>query len=104
MLVNSYCSCVHVSNYIKDKLGLSRDDQIDLMDFEGNLKEIPITSSKQYVIQFVVPTANYIVLKIDLEQNGDKRYYPLIHESKLNPAINSKFRKKNIMFLEVKFL
>lgn len=63
------------------------------MDFEGNLKEIPVMSSKQYVIQFIVPTANYIVLKIDLDQTGDKRYYPLINESKLNLAINSKLNK-----------
>lgn len=72
------------------------------MDFEGNLKEIPVMSSKQYVIQFIVPTANYIVLKIDSDQNGDKRYYPLIHESTLNLAINSKFN--NFFYLSKYFL
>ena len=89
LLVNSYCSCIHVLNYIKEKLHLGKNDQIDLMDFEGSLKEIPPNNTKTYVIQFIVPTAAYFVVKVD-DVNGEKRYYPLIHESRLNPLCNSK--------------
>lgn len=96
MLVNSYCSCLHVINFIKEKLNLGRDDQIDLMDFEGNLKDIPTNSSKSYLISYIVPTSNYFILKIDKDQDtGEKKFYPMIIENKLNAMITKTLQNLN---------
>ena len=38
-----------------------------------------------------MPTSMYLVLKIDRDpETNEKKYYPLISDSKLNPAVNSK--------------
>ena len=61
------------------------------MDFDGSLKDILSASTKSYAIQMIVPGSSYLVLKIEKDQETfEKRYYPMIHESKLNPLINSK--------------
>lgn len=66
-------------------------DQIDLIDFDGNLKEIPSANNRQYAIQFIVPTSTYIVLKIERDPDtNEKKYYPIISDNKLNPSVNSK--------------
>ena len=64
------------------------------MDFDGSLKEIPANNNKDYAIQYIVPTATYIIIKIERDQEtNDKRYFPLLSENKLNTNINSKFSR-----------
>lgn len=78
-------------NYLKDQLSLNKDELIDLIDFDGNLKEIPNSNKKDYAIQFLAPTASYAVLKVDLDTNtNEKRYTPILNESKLTPGMTSK--------------
>lgn len=91
ILLNSLCSCLHMLNYLKEQLGLSKDELIDLIDFDGNLKEIPNSNNKDYAIQYLAPTASYAVLKVDLDANtNEKRYIPFLNENKLTPSMTSK--------------
>lgn len=62
------------------------------MDFDGSIKEMPNLNNKDYAINFLTPTTNYTVLRIEFDSNtNEKRFVPLINESKLNPNMNSKF-------------
>ncbi len=61
------------------------------MDFEGNLKEIPNLSRKDYAIQYVNPTSTYTVVKIELDQaTNEKRFNCLLNETKLNQNMISR--------------
>lgn len=85
ILLNCLCSCLHMVNHLKEQLHLSKDEAIDLIDFDGNLKEIPNQSSKDYVVQFIAPTTSFAVVKIELDQQtNEKRYICLLNESKLS--------------------
>ncbi|RNA03030.1 hypothetical protein BpHYR1_006195 [Brachionus plicatilis] len=91
ILLNSLCSCLHMLNYLKEQLSLSKDELIDLIDFDGNLKEIPNLNNKDYAIQFLAPTVSYAVLKVDLDTNtNEKRYTPILNENKLTPSMTSR--------------
>ncbi|CAF1064776.1 unnamed protein product, partial [Brachionus calyciflorus] len=84
ILLNSLCSCLHMLNYLKEQLSLNKDELIDLIDFDGNLREIPNLNNRDYAIQFLVPTVSYAVLKIDLDTNtNEKRYTPILNENRL---------------------
>lgn len=99
ILLNSLCSCLHMLNYLKEQLSLSKDELIDLIDFDGNLKEIPNLNNKDYGIQFLAPTASYAVLKVDLDTNtNEKRYTPILNENKLTPSMTSKFIEFQFLF------
>ena len=66
-------------------------DSIDLMDFEGNLKDLPNSNNKDYAIQFISPSASYIVIKIEFDINtNEKKFTSLLNESKLNANMLSK--------------
>ena len=54
---------------------------------------MPNLNNKDYAINFLTPTSNYTVLKIEFDPNtNEKRFVPLISESKLNPAMNSMYQ------------
>lgn len=96
LIVNSWCTCFHMMNYIKEKLQLSRDDVIDFIDFEGSVKDMPNLNNKDYAIQYLTPTTTYTVLKIELDLNtNDKRYVCLLNESKLNANMNKTINNLN---------
>lgn len=88
LILNSYCSCLHLLNYVKEKLCLGQEDLIDFIDFDGTLKEIP-TNTKDYAIKYLSPTNTYVLLKTEIETSGEKRYTPFVNESKLNNSILS---------------
>ncbi len=70
------------------------------MDFDGTLKEIPATSTKTYAIQMIVPGSSYLVLKIEKDpETFEKKYFPMIDESKMNPLINSEINNQPVKFL-----
>jgi len=86
LILNVYCSCLHLLNFVKEKLNLSSEDVIDFIDFDGSLREVP--ANKEYAIQHLNPTNSYIVLKIETDSlTGEKRYQALASESKLNNSI-----------------
>jgi hypothetical protein len=90
LILNSYCSCLHLLNYIKEKLCLGQEDLIDFIDFDGALKEMPL-SNKDYAIRYLSPTNTYILLKTEIESSGEKRYTPFVTETKLNNSILSMY-------------
>jgi hypothetical protein len=66
-------------------------DLIDLIDFDGNLKEIPNANNKEYAIQYISPTTNYAIIKIENDPiTNEKRYNALLAESKLSGNMISK--------------
>ena len=51
---------------------------------------MPNLNNKDFAIHFLTPTTNYAVLKIEIDQpTNEKRYVPLISESKLNANMQS---------------
>jgi hypothetical protein len=74
-------------------------DAIDLIDFDGSLKEIPNQNSKDYAVQYLAPTTSFAVVKIELDPNtNEKRYICLLSESKLSGNMLSKFSNFSIIF------
>jgi hypothetical protein len=60
------------------------------MDYDGNLKDIPNFNNQDYGIQFVNPTLNYTVIKIEYDSNtNDKRFNCLLNDAKLNANMTS---------------
>ncbi len=75
------------------------------MDFDGTLKEIPANSTKTYAIQMIVPGSSYLVLKIEKDpETLEKRYFPMIDDSKINPLINSEFDRLKIKKITTYYL
>ena len=66
------------------------------MDFDGNIKEIPNTNMAEFAIHYVAPTSAYVVVRIEFDTSAnEKRYQPLVVESKLSNNMTSKINSKN---------
>lgn len=107
-------------NHLKEQLGLAKDgnstridrhvtvrlllltflfltmtDQLDLIDTDGNTKEIYTVNTKNYAIQYLNPTTTYIVVKIenstDPSATNEKKFIPLVNENFLNANMMSKY-------------
>jgi hypothetical protein len=82
---------MHFINYLKEQLSLSKDDTIDLIDYDGSLKEMPNQNNKDFALQFLNPTGNYVPIKIEIDLNtNEKRYLPLINEQKMTNSMTSR--------------
>jgi hypothetical protein len=102
MLLNSLCSCLHLTNYLKNEMNLSKEDLIDLIDFEGTLKEIPNYTSNEFAAQYLTITQTYVPLKIDLDTiTNEKRYTSLYDETRLNATILSKQKLNQFLVFQL---
>lgn len=66
-------------------------DVIDLIDFDGVLREVPNGNNKDYAIQYLVPTGNYAVIRVETDQaTNEKRYSAMLSDKGLNHNMQSK--------------
>ena len=69
------------------------------MDFDGKTKDIYTINHKEYAINYFSPASSYMVIKIenilsnDSPSTFEKRYTPLINESRINGNMMSKLFK-----------
>jgi hypothetical protein len=71
---------------------LFKQDHLDLIDFEGNLKEIPNKDVKNFAIAFLTPKTQFAPVKIDIDVNTDEKTLTcMLNESRQSGQIKRIF-------------
>ena len=67
-----------------------KKDQIDLIDYDGHLKDIPNDDNRNFACKYLTPTTNLAVVKIDVDSDTEEKHFTcMLNESKQSSKIIS---------------
>lgn len=89
-LFNPYCTSHTLTEWIRKKCKCDDDITIDLVDLEGQVKNLP-TRPKEYANEMVTGRETYILIRVERCTDGKFNYTSLLNNlSEINPELHIK--------------